>query len=50
VSPALVFLSGAAMAGISLLLAFNVPRHPRPGNEVLVGRQLLPALPAEAGD
>jgi len=38
VSPALVFLSRAAMAGISLLLALNVPRHPHPGNEVLVGR------------
>ncbi len=38
VSPALVFLSGAAIAGVSLLLALNVPRHPRPGNEVLVGR------------
>jgi predicted MFS family arabinose efflux permease len=38
VSPGLVFLSGAAMAGVSLLLALNVPRHPRPGNEVVVGR------------
>jgi hypothetical protein len=38
VSPALVFLSGAAMAGISLLLALNVPRAPEPGNEVVVGR------------
>ncbi len=54
VSPALVFLSGAAMAGVSLLLAFNVPRDPQPGNEVLVGRhfggQHGPVLPAEAGD
>ena len=39
VSPAAVFLSGAAMAGISLLLACNVPTHPRPGNEVLIGRR-----------
>jgi predicted MFS family arabinose efflux permease len=48
VSPGLVFLSGAAMAGVSLLLALNVPRHPRPGNEVVVGRasgaQGTPAL------
>ena len=54
VSPALVFLSGAAIAGVSLLLACNVPRHPQPGNEVLVGRhfggQRARTLPAEAGD
>ena len=42
VSPAAVFLSGAAMAGVSLVLALNVPRHPEPGNEVLLGTQ--PAL------
>ena len=35
ISPAAVFLSGAVMAGISLLLAFNVPRHPEEGNEVV---------------
>jgi len=54
VSPALVFLCGAAIAGVSLLLAFNVPRSPRRGNEVLVGRhfggQHGLAMPAEAGD
>jgi hypothetical protein len=54
VSPALVFLCGAAMAGVSLLLAFNVPRNPRRGNEVLVGRHFGGkhglALPAEASD
>ena len=38
-SPALVFLSGAAMAGVSLLLAFNVPRHPEPGREVVIGHR-----------
>jgi len=43
ISPALVFLSGAAMAGVSLLLALNVPAHPAPGNEVLIGPRLLPA-------
>ncbi len=34
VSPAAVFLTGAAMAGVSLLLARLVPRHPEPGHEV----------------
>ncbi len=38
VSPAAVFLAGAAMAAISLLLALNVPSKPEPGNEVLRGR------------
>lgn len=36
-SPAAVFLAGAGMAFISLLLAFNVPRHPEAGNEVVIG-------------
>jgi len=35
VSPAAVFLSGAVMAGVSLLLSLNVPRRPEPGNEVV---------------
>ena len=39
VSPAAVFLSGAAMAAISLLLAFNVPRHPDQGHEVVIGHR-----------
>ena len=34
VSPASVFLAGAAMAAASLLLAFNVPAKPDAGNEV----------------
>ena len=38
VSPAWVFLAGAAMAGMSLLLAVNVPEAPAPGNEVRIGR------------
>jgi len=38
ISPAAVFLCGAAMAGISLLLAMNVPQHPEPGNEAVMGR------------
>jgi hypothetical protein len=45
-SPAAVFLSGAAMAGCSLILALNVPRHPQPGHEVLVGRVPAPAAAA----
>ncbi len=45
-SPALVFLAGAAMAAVSLFLAFNVPARPEPGNEVLVGR--VAAQPAAA--
>lgn len=43
VSPAAVFLSGAAMAFISLLLSLNIPRHPDIGNEVVVGRSSTPA-------
>ena len=34
VSPAAVFFCGAGMAAISLLLSFNVPRSPAPGNEI----------------
>ncbi len=37
-SPSLVFYIGAIMAVISLLLAFNIPRHPQAGNETLLGR------------
>ena len=36
-SPALVFYVGAIMAALSLLLAFNVPRHPEVGNESVFG-------------
>ncbi|GGK72339.1 MFS transporter [Amphritea balenae] len=35
VSPAAVFLTGAAMGGISLILALLVPYQPGPGNEVI---------------
>ena len=38
VSPAAVFLMGAGMAVISLVLARNIPMNPRAGNEVVVGR------------
>ena len=37
-SPSLVFLAGAGMAVISLLLAFNMPASPSAGNEVLLGK------------
>ena len=43
VSPTAVFLSGAAMAAGSLLLSFNVPERPEPGNEVVHGHRGLPA-------
>jgi len=36
-SPSLVFLLGAGIAAISLLLALLVPRHPEPGAEVTWG-------------
>lgn len=36
VSPPAVFLAGSAMAVLSLLLSLNVPRHPAPGNEVII--------------
>lgn len=36
-SSASVFLAGAAMAGLSLVLAMMVPRHPGPENVALVG-------------
>ena len=36
VSPAAVFLCGAGMAGLSLILSLNVPRHPEEGAEVVL--------------
>ena len=39
VSPAAVFLAGAALAAVSLALSFNVPMRPEPGNEVVLGRR-----------
>jgi predicted MFS family arabinose efflux permease len=47
ISPPAVFLAGAAMAAVSLLLALNVPVRPQPGREVLWGRRL--SGPAELG-
>ena len=37
-SPTYVFLAGAAMAAVSLVLAFLVPRNPESGNESLIFR------------
>ena len=33
ISPPAVFLTGSALAAVSLYLSFHVPRHPEPGNE-----------------
>lgn len=38
ISPAAVFLSGAALAGVSLALALLVPENPTPDNVAVVGR------------
>lgn len=48
VSPAAVFLAGTAMAACSLIMALNVPRHPQPGQEVLLGR--VPATAPAAAE
>ena len=37
-SPTYVFLAGAAMAAVSLVLAFLVPRNPESGNESIIFR------------
>ena len=50
VSPAAVFLAGAAMAALSLLLSMNVPAAPEPGNEVLLGRRISGPAPAPAAE
>ena len=46
VSPAAVFLAGAAMAAVSLALSFNVPAGPAPGNEAVLDWRPRP-VPAE---
>jgi len=47
VSPAAVFFAGAAMAGLSLMCAMNVPRDPESGREVVwqPGAHALAATP-----
>ena len=37
-SPATVFFTGAIMACVSLVLAFNVPSNPEAGNETIIGK------------
>ncbi|MEH6526686.1 MAG: MFS transporter [Sneathiella sp.] len=37
ISPASVFLAGAGMALLSLIISLNIPRHPCEGNEVIRG-------------
>ncbi len=39
VNPSAVFLAGAGMAALSLILATNVPRHPEEGHEVVFGHR-----------
>lgn len=46
-APAYVFLAGAAMAGVSLVLAMMVPRDPEAGNETLIFRVAPKPQPAE---
>ncbi|WP_417828570.1 MFS transporter [Thalassospira sp.] len=46
ISPSAVFLAGAAMAFVSLVLAFNVPHDPEPGNEVVHGYKSTALQPA----
>jgi hypothetical protein len=41
--PAIVFYIGAAVATVSLSLAFLVPRHPAPGNETVMTPRLATA-------
>ncbi len=46
-SPALVFLAGAAMAAVSLVLALGIPLSPQPGRETIFGKQVVANAPAE---
>ncbi len=46
ISPGAVFLAGAAMAFVSLVLALNVPHDPEPGNEVIRGYKSTAMQPA----
>ncbi|MEI4261288.1 MFS transporter [Roseovarius sp. D0-M9] len=45
ISPGAVFIVAAGMAGVSLLLAMLIPRHPEPGHETILTRVI--AAPAE---
>jgi len=46
ISPGAVFLAGAAMAFVSLVLSLNVPHDPEPGNEVIRGYKSPAMQPA----
>lgn len=46
-SPAMVFLAGAAMAAVSLVLSLGIPHRPEPGNETVFGRPSVSSVPAE---
>ena len=46
-APSYVFLAGAGMAVVSLVLAFMVPRDPEIGNETRVFRVVPSPQPAE---
>ncbi len=45
-NPAAVFLAGAAMAAISLILSILIPNLPAPGNETTLSRPTAAAQPA----
>ncbi|NQV45881.1 MAG: MFS transporter [Rhodospirillales bacterium] len=47
ISPSAVFLSGAVLAGVSLILALLVPLAPRPDNVALIGPGRVAVEPAE---
>jgi len=48
-SPAAVFLAGAGMALISLLLSCLIPKNPTPGNEVINTIANLPRITSSSG-
>ena len=47
VSPSVVFLLGAGMAAVSLVLSLLIPNNPEPGREVIWKRKDPVAVPAE---
>ncbi|MBT6117938.1 MAG: MFS transporter, partial [Rhodospirillaceae bacterium] len=49
-SPAAVFLAGAGMAAISLVLARLVPRDPEPGNETIWTARIPATAPIAAAE
>ncbi|WP_413205494.1 MFS transporter [Rhodospirillum sp. A1_3_36] len=49
-NPSAVFLTGAGMACLSLVLARLVPNHPEPGRETVLIRPIPATAPAPAGE